>query len=524
MRKNLGPCQLIFHTRRTERGFIAKRSSTVAETAFAGYAQPAIMRKKYAPLYNAHNLSHTPLLMKRPIALVSSRAGRRLARWLKQTQRLSRKTIALALLLTGATLVALVSLGFAYLAEFALALNHRWTQAYPLAAFFVLPLAMMLLRWLTGRFAPYTAGSGIPQVLAALSLPAGAPKNRLLPIGQTLLKIPLTFLGMLAGASIGREGPSVQVGAAVMASWGRWCKKYNLSFKGLRENDLLAAGAAGGLAAAFNAPLAGVVFAIEELGRSVALRWERQIFISVLASGFILVAIEGNHRYFSGFDGHATTNMLGWVLLCALVCGVCGGLFSLFLSKGATWLAPTAWRNWMRAHPVLLAGIFGLALAFLGYSCNGLTYGTGYEAAANALHGQTETGYGLAGAKWLATILSYWAGIPGGIFTPSLTIGTLLGTHIAQITGSLTIVDVLALLCMTAFLSAATQAPLTASVVVMEMTGSQDLLFWMLIAAILASMIARRFCPEPFYHFASNRFRQRTREECAQEKTVSADN
>ena len=91
--------------------------------------------------------------------------------------------------------------------------------------------------------------------------------------------------------SMGREGPSVQVGAAVMLAWGSWCKRYNLAFKRLQDKELLAAGAAGGLAAAFNAPLAGVIFAIEELGRSVSLHWERQIFIGVLASGFFLVAI-----------------------------------------------------------------------------------------------------------------------------------------------------------------------------------------------------------------------------------------
>ncbi|KQB49188.1 hypothetical protein LD10_13775, partial [Neisseria meningitidis] len=140
---------------------------------------------------------------------------------------------------------------------------------------------------------PSPPGSGIPQVIASLSLPYGAQKTRLIRLGQTLLKIPLTFLGMLFGVSIGREGPSVQVGAAVMGAWGAWCKKHGLAFKGMQENDLMAAGAAGGLAAAFNAPLAGVIFAIEELGRGIMLRWERQILLGVLASGFMQVAIQG---------------------------------------------------------------------------------------------------------------------------------------------------------------------------------------------------------------------------------------
>ncbi|WP_040660096.1 chloride channel protein [Neisseria shayeganii] len=460
--------------------------------------------------------------MYRQAGRISSRIGKTLSRKIKQTKRLSRKTAAFALLLAGAALVALVSLGFARLADYALELNQEWTRAYPWAAVVVLPAAMMLLVWFTRRYAPYTAGSGIPQVLAALSLPHGAEKNRLVALGQTLLKIPLTFLGMLAGASIGREGPSVQVGAAVMAAWGGWCRKHDLAFKNLRENDLLAAGAAGGLAAAFNAPLAGVVFAIEELGRAVALRWERQIFIGVLAAGFILVAIEGNNTYFKGFHGRElASNMLEWVLVCAAVCGVAGGLFARFLSKGADWLAPRGWRSWMRRHPVWLAGVFGLLLAALGLLTQGETYGTGYEAAAAALRGNTDAALGAAGSKWAATVISYWAGIPGGIFTPSLTIGALIGVHVSQLSGLAAPAGVLALLCMAAFLAAATQSPLTASVVVMEMTGSQSLLFWMLIASIAASVISRQFCPQPFYHFAAARFRQRVREEVQAGKAES---
>lgn len=456
--------------------------------------------------------------MKRLGLKLSSGIGRALSHKIKQTQRLSRKTAAVVLLLMGAALVSLVSLGFARLADYALHLNREWSRQYPLVAFAVLPAAMMLIVWFTRRYAPYTVGSGIPQVLAMLSMPKVKGGNRLVALGRTVWKIPLTFLGMLAGASIGREGPSVQVGAAVMLAWGSWCKRYNLAFKRLQDKELLAAGAAGGLAAAFNAPLAGVIFAIEELGRSVSLHWERQIFIGVLASGFFLVAIEGNSTYFHGFHaGQPAEHMLRWALLCAVVCGVVGGLFARFLSKGATWLALPQWRNWMRRHPIWLAGVFGLMLAALGVLFDGQTYGTGYDVAAAALHGQTDLAYGLAGAKWAATVLSYWAGIPGGIFTPSLAIGALLGVHIAQIAGAEAPAAILALLCMAAFLAAATQAPLTASVVVMEMTGSQSLLFWMLVSSIAASVIARQFCPQPFYHFAAGRFRQRVREELLRE-------
>ena len=122
-----------------------------------------------------------------------------------------------------------------------------------------------------------------------------------------LWKIPLAFFGMLAGASIGREGPSVQVGAAVMLAWGDFWKRRGMQLRGFHANELIAAGAAGGLAAAFNAPLAGVIFAIEELGRGTVLRWQRLVLIGVLAAGFLVVAVQGNNPYFGTFGGAALT-------------------------------------------------------------------------------------------------------------------------------------------------------------------------------------------------------------------------
>ena len=427
---------------------------------------------------------------------------------IRQTRRISRKSIAFLFLLAGSALVALTALLFAWMADFALEMNAELVQKYPWFAWVALPFGLPLIVWITRRFAPYTSGSGIPQVLASLALPYGANKTRLIRLRETLLKIPLTFLAMCAGASVGREGPSVQVGAAVMSAWGAWCKKHGFAFRGMQENDLIAAGAAGGLAAAFNAPLAGVIFAIEELGREVMLRWERQILLGVLAAGFIQVAIQGNNPYFSGFSGSALDNMLGWVLGCGLACGIAGGLFGRTLYLGATAFAPTKWREHIRRHPLITAALIGILLAAIGTLYQGKTYGTGYHEAAQALRGIHEAPAGLAAAKWFSTVLTYWTGTPGGIFTPSLTIGAVLGEHIAILTGLTQGTHVLVLLCMAAFLAGATQSPLTSAVVVMEMTGGQNLLFWLLIACIFASQVSRQFSPRPFYHAAGTRFKR----------------
>jgi len=109
--------------------------------------------------------------------------------------------------------------------------------------------------------------------------------------------------------------------------------------------------------------------------------------------------------------------------------------------------------------------------------------------------------------------VSYWAGIPGGIFTPALTTGAGIGQHLWELTGGEVDRRVLVLISMAAFLAAATQSPLTASVIVMEMTGSQPMLFWLLVGALSASVVARQFCPQPFYHFAAGRYRRQAQVE-----------
>ncbi|WP_195830446.1 chloride channel protein, partial [Bordetella pertussis] len=150
----------------------------------------------------------------------------------------------------------------------------------------------------------------------------------------------------------------------------------------------------------------------------------------------------------------------------------------------------------------------GLALACLGLLTGGAVYGTGYDQAAALLSGHDGVPDGFGLAKLAATVASYWAGIPGGIFTPALTTGAGIGEQISHWAGPGVDTRVLVLVSMAAFLAAATQAPLTASVVVMEMTGSQPMLFWLLVGALGASVVSRQFCPRPFYHLAAGRFRR----------------
>jgi H+/Cl- antiporter ClcA len=427
----------------------------------------------------------------------------------RQAARVSRKTASYALVLCGAAVVALLSMGFAWLAEVALEWNHRWTQAAPWAAFIAIPLGLAGLRWVTMKVAIMARGSGIPQVIAATSLPVDIAQSGLVSVRQSLWKIPLTAAALLVGASVGREGPSVQVGAAAMLAWGRWWQKRLGLRLGFHAHELIAAGAAGGLAAAFNTPLAGVVFAIEELGRGAGVRWDRLALSGVLAAGFISLAVVGNNPYFAvAHPIVLASGVWGWSLACAAINGILGGLFAAMLVRGAAGIVPATWRPWVGSHSVGVALVCGFVVALLGWLTHGATYGTGYGQSSALLNGLPIESAWFGAAKWLSTVASYFAGIPGGIFTPSLAIGAGIGEHLAHLAGTGIDPRMLALLSMAAFLAAATQAPITASVIVMEMTRSQDLMFHLLVVTLLSSLVSRQFCPRPFYHAVALRFRK----------------
>jgi len=405
-------------------------------------------------------------------------------------------------------------MSFAWIAEKALDLNLVVTHRYEWSSVLMMPLGFAGLRWLTIRHAAQARGSGIPQVIAAMGMPSHSKQQRLLvSLPQALWKVALTAGGLAVGASIGREGPSVQVGAAVMLAWGGWLHEKtransNLHF-GYRTDALIAAGAAGGLAAAFNTPLAGVVFAIEELGRGSVVRFDRLVMAGVLTAGFLTLALLGNNAYFRVEHPFASlTN--GWqgVLLAGILSGVLGGLFARVMLRGAQALLPSRWRHHTQRHPVVIAAACGLLAALLGLVTHGTTYGTGYAQASSLLNGHASGSELFGVSKLASTVLAYVAGLPGGIFTPSLAIGAGIGEHVSALFPGHFASGLLALLCMAGFLAAATQAPITATVITMEMTRSQDLTLLLLAVTVLASFVSRQFCPRPFYHSASRNFRR----------------
>ncbi|WP_420136255.1 chloride channel protein [Sphingomonas sp.] len=386
----------------------------------------------------------------------------------------------------GAATVGLIAVAFAWTADRASELFAGMTQHHWWLPLLLTPIGFVAIAWLTGRLAPAARGSGIPQIIAAKQAPEAAMAG-LVSARTALLKAVLTAGALLCGASVGREGPTVQVGATIMAYAHKWMRVPVTA-------SVLVAGAAAGVAAAFNTPLAGVAFAIEELAAAYEQRMTLLVMSAVLIAGMIAQGVAGDYIYF-GLVGQ--TLPLRAVLLIAPVAGILGGLSGGLFSRLMLWLARGGSRLISGGRPLLLAGGCGLIVAALGVVTH-LTWGTGYSAARAIIEG-SDAPLWFGPAKFLATLATAAAGLPGGIFAPSLATGAGVGNVVHalfpdQPTGAVV------LLGMVAYFTGVVRAPLTSVIIMSETTASRGLMLPLLATALIAEGAASLICRERLYH------------------------
>ena len=356
----------------------------------------------------------------------------------------------------------------------------------------------MLSAGLTQRYFPAARGSGIPQAIAARILRDEESRQKLLGIRIAVAKVVLTLVGLLAGASIGREGPSVQIGASIML--------FCAALGGISsQRGIVLAGAAAGVAAAFNTPLAGIIFAIEEMARAFEHRNSSIVLIAIVLSGAAAISILGNYEYF----GHVQATLaLGssWsaIIGIGLTGGLLGSLFARSIIDGEPYLRRRLARFGMRGS-LLLAAACGLGVALIGILTDGLTFGSGYTLGYGLLHQELAAAWWQMPAKWLATVLSSLSGIPGGIFSPSLSVGAAMGAEMAPWFPQAPLQGIV-LLGMVAYFAGVTQAPITAFVIVLEITGNAADPVPLIATAAIAAGIGRLICPTSFYHALAKSF------------------
>jgi H+/Cl- antiporter ClcA len=411
-------------------------------------------------------------------AYVRSRIA--LRRWRRRT-----------LFLIGGLMVGLAAVMMALSADAAQAQWHHLIDARRYLALAITPFGFGLALFLARRFFPNSQGSGIPQVIAARALPDVEGRLALVSLKIAAGKIAVMILGLFCGASIGREGPTVQVGAALMFAAGRRALDY--------QRGLLLAGAAAGIAAAFNTPMAGIVFGIEELSRSFESRTSGLVIAAVIAAGLTSLGIVGDYTYFGSTP--ATMQFgTGWlaVPVCAVIGGLAGGVFSrilIFFTRGL----PGRLGEAIRRHPIVFAALCGLGVALCGLASGDTVYGTGYAEARAIVHGAMPQSDLFGPLKFLATVLSSISGIPGGIFAPSLSVGAGMAAELHPFFHEVPL-GALALIGMVSYLAGAVQTPITSFVIVAEMTENHALIIPLMLAALIADATSKAICRGSLYH------------------------
>ena len=400
-------------------------------------------------------------------------------------------------IVAGAVAVGIVAVLFAQAADAAGATFDRYARAWRWWPLLTTSLGFVALVWLTRRYAPLAKGSGIPQVIAA----RGEPRlgtDGLIALRTVAAKAVLTLGAILCGASVGREGPTVQLAAAVMNA------SHRIMRVPLRASVVIAGGAAG-VAAAFNTPLAGVMFAIEELAAAYEQRVTLLVLFAIVIAGLVAQSIAGDYVYFGVIGAHLA---LGPALLVAPVAGLTGGTAGGLFSRLMLALAIGDHRitRWAKARPLVFAFLCGVVIAALGVATR-LTWGTGYSAAHAMILG-VDAPWWFGPAKFAAALATAVAGLPGGIFAPSLAVGAGVGNLLRFVFPGEP-ASAVVILGMVAYFAGVVRAPLTAVIILSETTASRGLMLPMFAAAFLADWASTQVCREKLYHGLSRGFATR---------------
>lgn len=398
----------------------------------------------------------------------------------------------------GAIFVGLLIVAMTLLSEWAGETYRNLSRQYFWFNFVVAPLGLSFTAWLTFRFFPGSERSGIPQVKTALEITGDLEqRSKLLSLRIAMGKMLLPIMGLLSGASVGFGGPATHVGASFMASLGK-AVKFPPHYM---ERGLILAGSAAGFAAMFSAPLAGIIFAIEEMGRAMEEKVSSLVLTAIVLSGVTAYAILNSYIFFTD-----KSFVMPWgsswlaIPLCGIVGGFMGGLFSKIIISGSKLIKRTGFSI------VTIAFVCGGIIAILGFYSHGDSFGTGYQQAKAILTNLGSMDPLFPIYKMLASCATFFSGIPSGIFVPSIATGAGIGVNLAD-WFPIAPASAMILLTMTAYFSGMLQSPLTSFVIVMEMTYSNEILIPLMAAAFFATGTSKLINPVPLYRALSENYK-----------------
>ena len=382
-----------------------------------------------------------------------------------------------------------------------------WSVPEPLATFLPMiwvTLSMLLIVTLRDRYFRGTEGTGIPQTIATLKTTDVAIRDRMLS-GRILIgKILLLTMGLFSGMTLGREGPSVHVGAALMHMITKWVQFP----EHLVRRGLILGGGGAGIAAAFNAPLAGLVFSFEEIARSFEKNNVGTVIRSVIISSVFIVLVLGKDYLFYGriesTDENWTIGQWASIFLIGIIGGFLGGAFAQGTIKGSA-LARRCmkWNRWVT--PLAL----GAGLSVLGYLSDGESYGSGYQQTQLILRGGVEYPWYFAPLTAAASFLTLASGIPGGLFDPSLTVGAGIGQTMLPVVSMVSPglePEAVIMMFMVAYFAGVVQSPITCAIIMVEMTAARHMTLPLLGVAVVSYECSRLVCRTSLYESLANTF------------------
>lgn len=373
--------------------------------------------------------------------------------------------------------------------------------------FIVSPVCFVLSWWLVRKFAPHSRGSGIPQVMAAVEL--ANPKNnskikKLLSFRIIIIKFLSSIVMAIGGGVIGREGPTIQIAGSVF-------RKTNELLPGwwprISKKNMIMTGAAAGLAAAFNTPLGGIVFAVEELTKMHLNRFKSAIFTGVIIAGLTAQSFLGSYLYLGYPTVKEISNSIIFaVILVAVIAGFMGSGMSKII-----WHI-LKWKEKFKSdiHHIGFLLFCSLTIASLAYFVNDSVLGSGKALMMSTLFtGEKYTEWYMPLLRTLGPVLSFTTGASGGIFAPGLCSGATIGSVFAgllQLSDSDTNLMILA--GMVAFLTGITRAPFTSAILVLEMTDRNSLILHLMIAGIVASFVSALVDKKSVYDYLKHKYVQ----------------
>lgn len=394
-------------------------------------------------------------------------------------------------------LVGLISVGYEKLFEWAETASIKVFESNPYLIFVTAPVFMFLSWYLVQRYERNAAGSGIPQLMASVSMAGtknGLLVDKLLNLKIIVVKILSSLVMLLGGGAIGREGPMLQISGSIFETVYRLIPD---NWPKVSQKVMLITGGASGLAAAFNTPLGGIVYVVEGLTKSHIGKFRTAVFGAVIISGLTAQLFLGSYL-FLGFPKIDKLPLLGlfWVAGFAFISGYLGSVFT----KGISEVSKLKLKVKKGSHRILFALGLSLLFATLVFFTGSFSMGTGKHLINEVLFTNKDLPWFTFPARVLGSLLSFCIGGAGGVFSACLASGAALGHLLVNTLGlEHDTHNLMVLVCMIGFLTGVTRTPFTAAILVLEMTDRHSAIFYFLLAGMVANVAANLISTHSFY-------------------------